>query len=516
MYPDDKRYVALPFWCDDGDWGVFPLLWMYPAKRYIAAPFWYSRGDWGVFPLLWMFPDDETYVMPPAWADFDESSYGIFPLVIWNRDGVKSFGPFWTYDGNYGIFPIASYFRNEYSYFFPLFYMDSDSFLTLLGGSYKNENVYAKDCGFDTRYNNYGLPFSYRGIRAQKNSESWMWIPPYCGGATEYSVVPEDTDLKNIKTVSDLKDAKDETYRWFGVYPLFEYSSFMDAHEFDLGLFLAGWESSPHKKVFHILGSLGFKYKKEITPETTSEDTDVLLDLLYSSEKKERADVIDPYRTQESLIEPFGGYVYSTESLERSALLSAFISDSMKITMWRADAPAVAGKFYKACKTLMSWSEQAICGEKPLDEIEKTLGEMNAASKTLGVDFAVTDKASAKKALDIIKAKYSEEKRVTQSGFLHKLGYRFVTCGADSNLWIGAGAIARRKILGADEETRILGFLYRYSKRGGDSFEMIFPFITRKRSGADSSFSFLWRLVNLERREGEVKRGHIFFIPFGK
>lgn len=64
------------------------------------------------------------------------------------------------------------------------------------------------------------------------------------------------------------------------------------------------------------------------------------------------------------------------------------------------------------------------------------------------------------------------------------------------------------------EETRVLHYLYRYRREGVQSERLIFPFISTRANGADSRWSFLWRVLDFKTEKGNTS-GHILFIPFG-
>jgi hypothetical protein len=65
-----------------------------------------------------------------------------------------------------------------------------------------------------------------------------------------------------------------------------------------------------------------------------------------------------------------------------------------------------------------------------------------------------------------------------------------------------------------EEEFRILEFLYRSRRRGDEKDYLIFPFFYYRSAPDSSQFSFLHRIVNIEKSSTGTK-GHIFYIPFG-
>ncbi|MBQ9770344.1 MAG: hypothetical protein IJW23_00820 [Lentisphaeria bacterium] len=66
---------------------------------------------------------------------------------------------------------------------------------------------------------------------------------------------------------------------------------------------------------------------------------------------------------------------------------------------------------------------------------------------------------------------------------------------------------------GAKESTNVLHLLYRYRRDGVRSERLFFPFVSIVKDGADSKFSFLWRVFQLKEEKGKHS-GYFMFIPF--
>lgn len=81
--------------------------------------------------------------------------------------------------------------------------------------------------------------------------------------------------------------------------------------------------------------------------------------------------------------------------------------------------------------------------------------------------------------------------------------------------WKLLGFLAGGEKTGGRESTHILHLLYRSRREGSRSERVYFPFIVDRQDGEDSSFSFMWRVFALNRRNGRTS-GHILFIPFGE
>ena len=64
-------------------------------------------------------------------------------------------------------------------------------------------------------------------------------------------------------------------------------------------------------------------------------------------------------------------------------------------------------------------------------------------------------------------------------------------------------------------EFSLLYYLYRQKRTSTETRRDIFPFVTWDSGEKRSGFSFLWRLLNYERK-GDKVGGHFLFIPWGE
>jgi len=80
--------------------------------------------------------------------------------------------------------------------------------------------------------------------------------------------------------------------------------------------------------------------------------------------------------------------------------------------------------------------------------------------------------------------------------------------------WHWIGLLAGGEKRGDYEKTHILQLLYRHIRQGNTEETLCFPFIFSRKSGEDTQFSFMWRLLNIEKKQGK-SGGHILFIPYG-
>ncbi len=110
---------------------------------------------------------------------------------------------------------------------------------------------------------------------------------------------------------------------------------------------------------------------------------------------------------------------------------------------------------------------------------------------------------------------YYSSNNVLDDSYLNILGIFYNGGHKKQNSWFNVlGFVARGFEEKDEEEFRILEFLYRSRRRKDEKDYLIFPFFYYRESPASSQFSFLHRIVNIEKSEKGTK-GHIFYIPFG-
>ena len=103
-----------------------------------------------------------------------------------------------------------------------------------------------------------------------------------------------------------------------------------------------------------------------------------------------------------------------------------------------------------------------------------------------------------------------------ERGNFGKLLYRYASSRNRTVFWLGGGLLAKyEKQSSGEENTSVLGWLYRSRVTPTEQTRLYFPFVKTHKDPQKESFSFLWRVVNVEtdQKTGE-KSGHIFFIPF--
>ena len=111
---------------------------------------------------------------------------------------------------------------------------------------------------------------------------------------------------------------------------------------------------------------------------------------------------------------------------------------------------------------------------------------------------------------------YYKGNDVLDDSYLNILGIFYNGGHKKQDSWFNVlGFVARGYKEKDEEEFRILEFLYRSRKRNDEKDYLIFPFFYYRESPLSSQFSFLHRIVNIEKTASGTK-GHIFYIPFGE
>ena len=110
---------------------------------------------------------------------------------------------------------------------------------------------------------------------------------------------------------------------------------------------------------------------------------------------------------------------------------------------------------------------------------------------------------------------YYSGNNVLDDSYLNILGIFYNGGHKKQDSWFNVlGFVARGFEEKDEEEFRILEFLYRSRRRGDEKDYLIFPFFYYRSAPDSSQFSFLHRIVNIEKSSTGTK-GHIFYIPFG-
>ncbi len=300
--------------------------------------------------------------------------------------------------------------------------------------------------------------------------------------------------------------------------------------DFELGYgLLVNYEKSGNSKIFELGGGL-------LVSNQTEEDgsgrfrlgagmladhhsyyngrntsTDVLCGLLYDGEKKTCPDLETAQKACRPIMGPNtdlldSDYVksYSFEYSRDRFLLTAEHKDA-QILFWKKDTPEPVRNLYS---TINYWNEKPDRRKHIVENMQKL--NITVPETLPGKELTTEEITKIRTDLAL---KNSEPREYSANGFLGKLGFYRVTCGDDSAFWLGAGILAKGESVGRNSETSILWYLYRSTVTPESTSRLIFPFIKTYSSKEKSSFSFLWRFVNIEVTENEVS-GHILFIPF--
>ncbi len=240
-------------------------------------------------------------------------------------------------------------------------------------------------------------------------------------------------------------------------------------------------------------------------------ETDVLCGLLYDGERKTCPDVETAQKEGNSILrntEKMLSTSYADDYMfdySRDRFLLLIQRASGQVLCWKPDTPEAARELYDG---INSWNEHS---EKERQKIVNAMQKLG-----MSVPAKLPKQELTEQEVDQIRAelalKYSEPKDYAENG-MSKLAFYRVACGEDSKFWLGAGILAKGEYVKGHRETSVLWYLYRSTVTPESSSRLIFPFIKTYSSRKKSSFSFLWRFINIEVTEKGVG-GHILFIPF--
>ncbi len=242
--------------------------------------------------------------------------------------------------------------------------------------------------------------------------------------------------------------------------------------------------------------------------------TDILLGLLYSRKTKERAEEDFLWLDQLPQIwftdwkrEKFidGDYSFGYESIDRdsSRIALIFSKNEGHVRAWKKNTPEKLKSLYER---LLHYDSLHSNYNKETEELLTELKMDHSCLKTW------TSRQLKRKE---IFEKYAEVIPYYERGKLGKILFRYAECDNHAAMWLGYGILAKYTKENDEENTSVLGYLYRSHKNKTASTQLIFPFIKIHEDQQKSSFSFLWRLINVESRKDGKISGHIFFIPFG-
>ncbi len=283
-------------------------------------------------------------------------------------------------------------------------------------------------------------------------------------------------------------------YRYHGLFPLWHYGSGDDKNLFALP-FLLSWRS-------------------ETAHLEKDTDTKILLGLLYSGKKRVR-EKNNPFTAEEptnlSVMKSTERHLALDESSTKYSAVSydfntvALMADKKdaELVFWKKDTPQ---------NIIQLDGDLAGCLYTPtadeLRQVKKRLADLN-----IKTDNPIDTRAGNTQAFWQLVKRYGEIRNYSKRSFLGRPGFCYVSCGEDSAFWLGGGLLARNMTVDKKSETSVLWYLYRSTVTPDSSTRLIFPFIKTHSSKAKSSFSFLWRFLNIEKTKEGIG-GHIFFIPF--
>ena len=193
------------------------------------------------------------------------------------------------------------------------------------------------------------------------------------------------------------------------------------------------------------------------------------------------------------------------------ALGLGYVGQRREYLQWRADAPAGVAIAYDLLRRGLFLAEIKAL-EQFFAESEPALREAKLLTKPLA-EYKYED---LKALAATIRNQYTETVPFARDRYLAIMGGR-VTAG-DEYAWDVLGVLVRGERSKQGETLRVLEWLYRSDRTPERVNRFIFPFVTVQQEHTDGveqeRIAFLWRLVNLEYRDGALTGGHLFFFPF--
>ena len=369
-----------------------------------------------------------------------------------------------------------------------------------------------------------------------------------------------DPNLKLPKTVVDydtlnlfLEDwAKDKDfpieYSYSGgCLPLFLYDIKGDFRKYTIPALLSGYERNGDYKEFVSVPLLTFMEKTKnsgylrIAPPFVYMDSQKQHDNLHTkkihtidTKMPKKWDVVEENDIYAALGLFYRGKIafhvakgtLDGEDLEflRSSLLNYYAAaenikvawenyqrDVKRVQAWK---PKDKIDFYKKCireEELKIRAEEIRKMEQNLEKLWQNIQKLSAKFQFSVTKKDVASREAAVKAVNRLLKDYTELRWKEDIGngiFFRKEKFY----NGDYN-WRFLWFIASGEKVGEKESSNVLHLLYRYRRDGKRSERLFFPFVSIVEDGADSKFSFLWRVFQLKEEKGKTS-GYFMFIPF--
>lgn len=332
-------------------------------------------------------------------------------------------------------------------------------------------------------------------------------------GTTAFPIPKNDAEAKKLwLDYNAPENFEANPYESFGFAPLFHYGS----------------DRLGRNTKFVVPALLTWHTRKsgnDWNGRQNSTKTRVLAGLLYAGSSREGKnplqaewlnDLPPSYRihaSEKPFIEGDEDFEDASFSGSSSRFLLIAANNRGQAVFWKKGSPRELGEIYRMLENMDSYF--AAAKERKDADWQKRHEKFKSDLLKLGLDPAKinTELGCAqlrKQMLD----RWAEVRDMSERGRLGRLVYRYGRCGDDAAFWLGGGALAKYTRQNGAEDTSVLGFLYRSHSDAKSSSRIIFPFIAMHEDQTKSQFSFLWRLVNVEKKKDGGVSGHIFFIPF--
>ena len=448
--------------------------------------------EWGVFPFY-------THKKDSAGTQKDKVLLGL--LSAYGKEKNESFfhilGPFGylnTQKTKKGNFPVDT--KKKDFWMSLLFYrfadekfVANDQYKAAFGenqnqGKYFGDTIYseAENAVWDAIYDHYRhelLPGKQRKVDfAERINRATFRLD-----GTYPFKAPENLSEAQ-KLYLDMHEEKyydKDIYSGFGVFPFFHYGS-----------------NGKDRLNFNIPILLSWHGKKNSGSKTA-----VLLGLIYADKSQKKQNLQQVERVHDL---PWNHNIWNPQDVEKfidgeleldekcydwetRRILLVAARTTGKVTVWKKNTPETIKKEFKTLYALR-----------------------NDWRSSWDKNFTPAQAIRLKKII----CDHTETVDVYERGNLGKILLRYASFGKDrAAMWLGGGLLAKYDRSGVNEETSVLGFLYRSSKNAEGTTRVYFPFIRHHTGKTKSSFSFLGPFLefNHDRTKNDFS-GRILFIPF--
>lgn len=550
-------YVLLPLWRDDRDFGIFPVFRWRDGNHFYAFPL---AGNWGKFgfagPVFWDFDShSRTFGVLPLFVSTTETNSRFLWTPLFLSKSTPASRTFtllslgwllWMQEENFSSdalnrwekFYYNSVPRNDFQCAsLPLLSIYNHSFrLDKDAAAVQEEQILADTLGkYCMTADNFDPKVLNAGIAAA--AASGLNAPPTEVGESA------DSYIRKLSEQFDRRDLPEVEEKFRMTLPFFIYRHQAQSRSLTLPLLLSHYSTSAEVTRLDLLWPLLWSNEKRVAASRfpnivemdevlaagnsaveTSESYRLLLWLAEEENATLRVPTV-PGRAQAINQAAAALDLLKTERIRQEknvreaaileALLSTLLPANEKLPEY------VPGENFKEWNNKVSNHEPELRGlltnyyfcRRTMHETAATINEKEELLAGLpelsGERFETP--AEIKSARQRLLNEYT---RPVRRNDFKTLGFRRILTDEWSKwsfLWI----LADGETTPERERAQVLGYFYRYNREEDRSNTLCFPFISIRRDGDDSSWSFLYRMLEI-RNQGGKTSGYICFIPFGE